>query len=143
MALPKPKPGMVISYSYLWRYEYQKRQEEGRKARPCVIILAVEKQKEGILVTVSPITHRKPKDKNIGVIIPTNIKQHLGLDHEDSWIVVNEVNQFIWPGYDLNPIPENKGSIVYGFLPPKLFKRIKAAILDIIIKRRVDITIRN
>jgi hypothetical protein len=37
MAIPTPEVGLVISYGYLWHYEHQAGQEEGRKDRPCVI----------------------------------------------------------------------------------------------------------
>ncbi len=148
MSFPAPEAGLVISYSYLWRYEYDNGAEEGRKNRPCVIILSVEKQNGNMLVTVAPITHRQPKDKNLGVEIPTRVKQHLALDDEQSWVIISEVNQFIWPGYDLQPIAGNKhksghGKFAYGFLPPKLFEIIKSGVLELIIKRRTDITSRD
>src|SRR5271169_4783306 len=53
MAIPTPEPGLVISYSYVWDHEARGGQEEGRKDRPCVIALAVERQQDGeTLVTV-------------------------------------------------------------------------------------------
>jgi len=41
MPLPEPEPGLVISYSYLWHYERAAGVEEGRKDRPCVILVAI------------------------------------------------------------------------------------------------------
>jgi hypothetical protein len=32
------------------------------------------------------------------VEIPAVVKRHLGLDEARSWIVVSEINRFIWPG---------------------------------------------
>ena len=46
MPLPIHEVGLVISFSYLWRYEYEKGNEEGRKNRPCVIILSVKNENE-------------------------------------------------------------------------------------------------
>ncbi len=143
MAFPVPEAGLVISYSYLWRYEHDAGAEEGRKNRPCVIILAVEKKDGGILVTVAPITHSEPKGKNLGIEIPPRVKQHLGLDYETSWVIISEVNQFVWPGYDLRAIRGHKNKFAYGFLPPKLFEQIKSGVLELIIKRRSDITSRD
>lgn len=40
MSLPKPVPGLVISYSYLWSDEHKTGVEEGRKNRPCAIVAA-------------------------------------------------------------------------------------------------------
>ncbi len=116
---------------------------EGRKDRPCVIILSAQKQDSGTQVTVAPITHSKPSGDSVGLEIPPRVKQHLGLDHETSWVIISEVNQFIWPGYDLRSVPGKKGEYAYGFLPPRLFETIKAGILDLIIKRRGNITTRD
>ena len=143
MSFPNPEIGLVISYSYLWRYEHETGAEEGRKNRPCVIILAIENQAGNTLVTVAPITHSEPKGGNLGLEIPPRVKQHLGLDYEKSWVIISEVNQFVWPGYDLRAIAGNKGKFVYGFLPPNLFEKIKSEILDLIIKRRTNITLRD
>ena len=55
--IPTPEAGLVISYAYLWRRERETGLEEGRKDRPSVIVLAVERQKDGAtIVTVLPIT---------------------------------------------------------------------------------------
>lgn len=143
MTIPTPEPGLVISYAYLWRHEHERGLEEGRKNRPCVIVLAVEKHEEAILVTVAPITHKEPSGTTAGVLIPPRVKQHLGLDHEKSWVITSEVNQFVWPGYDLRQLPGSKDKIDYGFLPPNLFEIIKSNVLDLIIKRRSKITPRD
>ena len=42
-----------------------------------------------------------PGDPATAVEIPMPIKRHLGLDDDRSWIVVDEGNEFLWPGYDL------------------------------------------
>jgi hypothetical protein len=43
MPIPSPEPGLVISYAYLWHHEHEAGREEGRKDRPSVIVLAVER----------------------------------------------------------------------------------------------------
>ena len=109
MAIPTPEPGLVISYAYVWDHEAQSGQEEGRKDRPCVITLAVERnQDEETVVTVLPVTHRPPDDATAVVEIPPAIKKHLGLDDQRSWVVVSEGDQFVWPGYDLRQGAEHR-----------------------------------
>ena len=126
MAIPSPEPGLVINYAYLWHHEHERGAQEGRKDRPTVIILAVEREAEGaMVVTVVPITHRRPDPADAGVEIPAAVKRHLGLDDEASWIVVAEGNEFVWPGYDLRPRPD--GSYAFGYLPPRLFNRVREA----------------
>jgi hypothetical protein len=52
------------------------------------------------------------------------VKRHLGLDDEKSWVILDEVNEFEWPGFDLRPMPKNPGRYNYGFLPPRLFAQL-------------------
>ena len=56
MAYPEPEVGLVISYSYLWSDEAADGHVDGRKDRPCAIVMAVQ-QGEGQppLVAVVPI----------------------------------------------------------------------------------------
>lgn len=93
---------MVIPYACLWRHEHCKGQKEGRKVRPVVIVLAVRSPKEGApVVTVAPITHTPPAKNGEAIELPPRVKQALGLDDERSWIVLDEVNRFAWPGYNI------------------------------------------
>ena len=43
--IPDREPGLVIRYAYLWRSEHMRGLEEGRKDRPCAIVLAVAKKR--------------------------------------------------------------------------------------------------
>jgi PemK-like, MazF-like toxin of type II toxin-antitoxin system len=115
---------MVVSYGYLWRHEHERGRSEGRKDRPCVIVLSVENSQMGIMVTVAPVTHSPPADPEIGIEIPLSVKRHLGLDDARSWVVVNEGNRFLWPGFDLRPIRGAKSRFTYGFLPPRYFDAV-------------------
>jgi len=124
MPIPTPEAGLVISYAYLWHYEHQAGQDEGRKDRPSVIVLAVERDAgDATIVTVLPITHNTPVDPAAAIEIPAPVKRHLGLDEARSWIVVNEGNEFDWPGYDLRKVP-NTDRYELGFLPPRLFNQV-------------------
>jgi len=81
MPIPNPEPGLVISYAYLWHREHQAGQEEGRKDRPSVIVLAVERLADGAtIVTVLPIAHSAPADAASAIETPPPVKLHLGLD---------------------------------------------------------------
>lgn len=129
MSLPNPEPGLVLSYSYLWKHQAQTGNEEGAKNRPCAVTLVIEKSDTETVVWVAPITHTDPDDREIAIEIPPRIKNHLGLDGERSWIILNEVNIFFWPGPDLRPVPGSKGIFGYGYLPPKLYDKIREKML--------------
>lgn len=144
MSLPTPEPGLVISYAYLWRHEYRKGQEEGRKVRPSVIVLAVQSPSgDAPRVTVAPITHTPPAKDGEAIELPPRVKQALSLDADRSWIILDEVNQFTWPGYDIRPVPGSKDRFAYGFIPPKLYDIIIGRILELAAARRVAETLRD
>ena len=66
---PEPEVGLVISYSYLWKEEEERGQVEGRKDRPCAIVLAIDHpdaEADGHKqVAVVTITHLPPHDPNV------------------------------------------------------------------------------
>lgn len=122
----------MIGYAYLWREERDEGREEGVKDRPCAIVLARIQEDGDTVVMVTPITHSPPATPEVAVEIPSATKRRLGLDDRPSWVVVTEVNRFIWPGPDLRPISRSEPSrFDYGFLPPKLFKKITAAMASL------------
>ena len=128
MTLPNPEPGLVISYSYLWHDQHRDGTEEGRKARPCAIVVAATDEEGDIKVYVAPITHSRPNDAH-AVEIPAVVKRRLGLDDSPSWIVTAELNRFIWPGYDLRPVTGDKPDVfAWGFLPVGIFAALKRGI---------------
>ena len=100
MKLPTPEPGLVIGYAFLWQHEADAGREEAGKDRPCAIKRGADSPPR---VVVLPITHTPPSTGTVALEIPLPVKRHLGLDDARSWIVVNEGNDFIWPGPDLRP----------------------------------------
>jgi hypothetical protein len=132
VSIPRPEPGLVIRYSYLWHSEYSEGREEGQKDRPCAIVAAYYRNEAGeTRVLAIPVTHSPPLDTSIAVEIPQSIKAQLRLDAERSWIVLSEWNDFAWPGPDLRPVPGvEPASFAYGFLPPRFFAAVKERFLD-------------
>jgi hypothetical protein len=132
MAFPAPQLGLVVSYAYVWHHEYRTGREEGTKNRPCVIVLALQEAVDGsTLARVVPVTHSPPDNPQAALELPQAVKRHLGLDDARSWVILDEVNEFTWPGYDLRPIPGTRDNFAYGFLPPRLFSAITAKLADV------------
>jgi hypothetical protein len=137
MHVPAPEPGLVIRFNYLWRREQLAGGENARYPRPCAVVLMLRRDVDGtLLVLVAPITHSPPVGEVSALRLPERVKAYLGLDAEPSWIVVDEVNEFAWPGFDLEP--NAAGEIAYGFLPPKLYEQMKRMILEQIRGGRLD-----
>ena len=133
MALPEPVAGLVIRYSYLWHREHLRGREDGQKDRPCAIVAAIQKDQNGdTRVLVLPVTHSPPDHESLAVEIPVAVKKRLGLDDERSWVVLSEWNDFVWPGPDLRRVPNAEDStVVYGILPPALFKTVRNRFLEL------------
>ncbi len=124
MDLSQPsRLGDVIRYSYLWADEAHQGHEEGLKDRPVAVVAAIL---DGNLtrVVVLPITHTQPSGDTVSVPIPHQTCKRLGLDDDQSWIVVSEFNYFVWPGFDIRPIPHKNDKFIYGALPRGLSKQI-------------------
>ena len=139
MPLPDPKPGLVISYAYLWHDEAKRGREEGVKDRPCLIVGAQAKE-EATTVMVMPITHTPPSRSDHAVPLSPATKTRLGLDDQASWIVTTEYNRFNWPGYDVRPLPGQGSdrSYVYGVIPRGDLNRVREQVRSHIQERSIQ-----
>ncbi|HUZ12253.1 MAG TPA: hypothetical protein VMU93_05330 [Caulobacteraceae bacterium] len=143
MALPTPAPGLVISYAYLWRDQDSAGATEGRKNRPCAIVVTTVDDEGDTLVYVAPITHSQPTVGS-AVELPAAVKRRLGLDASASWIITSELNRFTWPGYDLRPISRNSPDVFsWGYLPVELLEAVKLQIVAHQRARRLGVVDRS
>ena len=117
-----PQVGILIRHMYLWRDESLQGREEGRKARPCLIVHVRDNEYQEKEVYIVPITHTEPVDKSQAIELPQATKRRLKLDHETSWIITSEVNHFVWVGPDVRKTQSNESS--YGYLPSTLVKDV-------------------
>jgi len=141
VVIPDPEIGLVIHFNYLWKRELERGRDNARYARPCAVILARRRDSDGtIRVVVAPVTQAPPAADTVGVEIPLAVKTHLGLDAERSWIITDEVDEFVWPGFDLQP--NAAGKVAYGPLPNRLFQRVRRSVLDCLDAQRLARVIR-
>jgi hypothetical protein len=86
------------------------------------------------------MTHR-PSEASRSVAVPPKVKRHLGLDADASWIVLDEVNEFIWPGVDLRPVSRAKPGVwTFGVLPSEIFEEIRIKLRAVVEQRRTSRT---
>jgi hypothetical protein len=128
VTLPEPRPGLVVRYDYLWTEEAAAGRDQG-KDRPACLVAASDSSSRPRFVVLLPITHTEPAGSTVRVGIPPKVRQALGLDDEPCWVIVSEHNIDEWPNAGLQSIPGRPGAFVYGFIPPRLFTRIKAGFL--------------
>lgn len=144
MPIPQPTLGLVIRYSFLWPSNPDEPYKLYEKDRPAVIVAGVSPLPDGtIRVSVLPITHSQPGDLEASVEIPQAVKNHLGLDHERSWIRLDQVNRFEWVGPDLRQIPGSVGDFSYGHLPPKFYSLMIEKFREYGKKKRINVTNRD
>ncbi len=118
-----PQAGMVLHYSFLWKHEAERGQDEGSKDRPVVVLILLA---DGEEVVVAPITTLAPEPGAPAIEVPPRVRAHLGLDAEKSWISIATLNRFVWPGPDVRPVPgRNPSNALYGFIPQKLLDAAK------------------
>jgi hypothetical protein len=137
VAFPEPKPGLVVRYHYLWTHEAATGRDQG-KDRPTCIVAATDSDVQPRYVVLLPITHTQPTDDTIGIELPARVKHALGLDDAPSWVIVSEHNIDEWPNSGLSPVPGKPGVFAYGFIPPGLFKQIKAEFLALAKRKKTD-----
>jgi hypothetical protein len=126
--VPEPRVGQVVEHQFLWFEEAVAGQIEGRKARPCLIV-AVEPRpvSDPPRVTVLPITSRKPDATSTTIAVPDPLKEVMGLDRaRDAWVVIDDANTFLWPGFDL--VPQTGGGFVRGAVTRAFFKHVRETV---------------
>lgn len=120
----------MIRYAYLWTHEADAGAEEGRKDRPCAVVLALVRAEGVFEVVVAPITSSAPERGADGVELPAETRRRLGLQDAPCWVVLTEVNRFTWPGPDLRPVETAAGiAWGHGLLPARLFERVRDALV--------------
>jgi hypothetical protein len=125
MALPEPKPGLVVRYDYLWSHEAASGRDQG-KDRPACLVAASDASAAPRFVVLLPVTHTPPTGDTVGIEIPQRVREALGLDDARSWVIVSDHNVGEWPSAGVLPLPGRQGVFSYGFVPPRLFSEIKA-----------------
>lgn len=130
MALPDPKPGLVIRYDYLWRREQTAGRNLG-KERPTCLVAASDAATSPRFVVLLPITHTPPDAETVGIKIPAEDRRRIGLDDAPSWIIVSEHNVDEWPNGGITSVPGRPDVFSYGFIPRALFAKVKGAFLDL------------
>lgn len=118
--IPQPTVGMVVNYEYLWARQYHDGRTEGEKIRPCAILAVIE-GKDETTVYVAPMTHTAPFHPEESIQLTDATSRRLRMNCGSSWLMVNEVNKFIWPGCDIRRVPNREPrTYCFGRLPEEV-----------------------
>jgi hypothetical protein len=87
-------PGTVVAYDYLWRWQHERGEVEGRKEKPaCVAISLVHPVTKQTHLVLLAISSQEPRDPNDALEIPQMECRRAGLsDLKRAWVTINEYN---------------------------------------------------
>ncbi|APH74885.1 hypothetical protein [Aquibium oceanicum] len=101
-------PGQVIAYPYLWAWQHERGETEGRKVRPTCVVVAMRSDDRLTHLALLAITTQPPQAGRTALDVPEIECKRAGLgDLKQCWIVVDEYNYdiverswYIEPGSD-------------------------------------------
>ncbi|GLK70213.1 hypothetical protein KHC23_20335 [Ancylobacter dichloromethanicus] len=87
------RPGAIIQYPYLWKWQQEHGETEGRKDRPVCVILAVRGSDGLTHLALLAISSRQPGSEQVAIEVPEIECRRGGLsDLKRAWISVSEYN---------------------------------------------------
>ena len=88
------RPGAIISYPYLWRWQRERGETEGRKERPPCVAIAVRNPRDGLThLALLAISSRPPAADQTAIEISEIEFRRAGLsDLKRGWVIVSEYN---------------------------------------------------
>jgi hypothetical protein len=133
-----PHAGLVLRYPYLWARQAENGETEGRKARPCAVILALSTQQGWTELRLCAVTSRPPRQSNHGVEVPEIEKRRAGLDGDiQLWVILDEHNVDLYEqSYHIEPHSE-LGSFSAAFT-----KKLQRRMIDVL-RQRISRAVRR
>lgn len=129
-------PGQIIAYPYLWAWQQERGETEGRKTRPTCVVVAVRGTHDGLThLALLAITTQPPHHGRVTLDIPDIERRRVGLgDLKRCWIVVDEYNYDVAErSWYIEP-----GSHVIGRFSKAFVMKIATAFAKAQSGRRVD-----
>ncbi len=88
-----PVAGQIFDYHFLWKWQAEQGETEGRKKRPsCVVVVVANNEGQHVLF-LAPITSKAPGSGRSALEIPETEARRANLDAGVSlWVVLDELN---------------------------------------------------
>ena len=88
-----PTAGQVFDYHYLWKWQADRGEIEGRKKRPSCVVVVVANSAGHHVMFIAPITSKAPDQGRVALEIPETEARRARLDtHLKLWVVLDELN---------------------------------------------------
>lgn len=102
--MPRPSPGDVWRYDYLWSRQHGFGETEGRKARPVAMVAMLTGRDGRTALFILPITSAPPQPDRLGIEIPQMERRRASLDDMPLWVMIDEYNHDVLEmSYYLDP----------------------------------------
>lgn len=93
MAADFPVAGQVFDYHYLWKWQADRGETEGRKKRPSCVVIVVTNAAGHHVMFIAPITSKAPDAGRIALQVPETEARRAKLDtHLPLWVILDELN---------------------------------------------------
>lgn len=93
MAGDFPAAGQVFDYHYLWKWQADRGETEGRKKRPSCVVVVVTNAAGQHVIFIAPITSKAPDRDRIALEVPETEARRAKLDtHLSLWVILDELN---------------------------------------------------
>lgn len=88
-----PTAGQVFDYHYLWKWQADRGEAEGRKKRPSCVVIVVTNEVGHHIIFIAPITSKTPAQGRTALEIPETEARRAQLDSNLSlWVILDELN---------------------------------------------------
>lgn len=126
--MAKPAPGDLWRYDYLWRWQQDSGETEGRKPRPVTLVAVMIDRDGKTNLFILPITSFPPATGRLALKVPQMERRRAGLDDDKpSWIILDEYNHdLLEQSYYFDP-NARLGGFSAAFLQKALSVFVRAA----------------
>ncbi len=88
-----PAAGQVFDYHYLWKWQSDRGETEGRKKRPSCVVIVVTNRAGQHVMFIAPITSKAPAPGRTALEIPETEARRARLEIDvPLWVVLDELN---------------------------------------------------
>ncbi|MDD9718717.1 hypothetical protein PVW48_18295 [Dinoroseobacter sp. PD6] len=93
MTADVPVAGQVFDYHYLWKWQADRGETEGRKKRPSCVVIVVTNAAGQHVLFIAPITSKSPDKNRSALPIPETEARRAKLATDVRlWVILDELN---------------------------------------------------
>ncbi len=125
--------GDIWNYPYLWRWQDNRGETEGRKSRPCALAIKAVLSPTQTRLFFLAITSKAPDQNKSALLIPDTERHRAHLSREMKlWIILDEINvDILEESFYLEPDAK------IGSFSPAFLKTIKSNLLVLLKKAKI------